>query len=661
MATAAELVVKIGSDIRGLEKGISKASRKVQDVGKTMQRVGSRMTAAITLPMAALGGKALKTAADFEKLQIQMNTLAGSAEEGAAAFERLQEFSAGTPFQMQDLVRANNILVGMGQSMDNAFESMQMLGDVSAATGANIQELAVTFGQASAEGKLMTRDIREFINRGVPMTKLLADSMGVAKSEIFDLAEQGKISFEVLQQALRDATTEGGIYEGATEDLADTLSGRFSTLRDNIDRSMAQIGDAIADAFDLKSVMETLTSVIQEITERFEGLSADSRREIIKIAGLLSVGGPLLVALGVAAQAVAAFASFVNKRFLLITASVVAVTGTIEQQTQLWTKFFTGSEKEVDNFTTSSRKMLGRMIKPLVDVTEKALGLGKGVDGLISIFNGLGKETDKANEVLERTNSLLGFISGRDYSSILSFDVQADSEIEQPDQDISNPFEGMANPIEEASVASRQLDSDIGEVNNTISGVPKNLSYMASNLGITGEALKGTGDAWDRFKSSFTEAGKQAKLTSDAVTMAFQSMADESIDSLSDLAKVTINTARKIISAEIAKGVAAAVRGALTNVPFPLNIAAAAGAGAAASGLFNSIVPQLAQGGLAFGPTMAVVGDNVGARSNPEVIAPLDKLQGMMSGGTQKVIVEGQLKGKDIYLSNQRGGNNFNR
>jgi hypothetical protein len=58
---------------------------------------------------------------------------------------------------------------------------------------------------------------------------------------------------------------------------------------------------------------------------------------------------------------------------------------------------------------------------------------------------------------------------------------------------------------------------------------------------------------------------------------------------------------------------------------------------------------------------MAVVGDNVGARSNPEVIAPLDKLQGMMGGGTQKVIVEGQLRGKDIYLSNQRGGSNFNR
>lgn len=45
-------------------------------------------------------------------------------------------------------------------------------------------------------------------------------------------------------------------------------------------------------------------------------------------------------------------------------------------------------------------------------------------------------------------------------------------------------------------------------------------------------------------------------------------------------------------------------------------------------------LPRLAQGGLAFGPTLAVVGDNKGARSNPEVIAPLDRLETMMGGGS---------------------------
>lgn len=44
-------------------------------------------------------------------------------------------------------------------------------------------------------------------------------------------------------------------------------------------------------------------------------------------------------------------------------------------------------------------------------------------------------------------------------------------------------------------------------------------------------------------------------------------------------------------------------------------------------------IPKLAKGGLAFGPTLAVVGDNKGAAADPEVIAPLSKLQDMMGGG----------------------------
>ena len=41
-------------------------------------------------------------------------------------------------------------------------------------------------------------------------------------------------------------------------------------------------------------------------------------------------------------------------------------------------------------------------------------------------------------------------------------------------------------------------------------------------------------------------------------------------------------------------------------------------------------LPRLARGGLAHGPTLAMVGDNPGARIDPEVIAPLSKLERML-------------------------------
>lgn len=54
------------------------------------------------------------------------------------------------------------------------------------------------------------------------------------------------------------------------------------------------------------------------------------------------------------------------------------------------------------------------------------------------------------------------------------------------------------------------------------------------------------------------------------------------------------------------------------------------------------LIPHLAKGGLVKAPTLAVVGDNAGANSgNPEVIAPLSKLQGMIntSNGEDTVIL----------------------
>ena len=69
----------------------------------------------------------------------------------------------------------------------------------------------------------------------------------------------------------------------------------------------------------------------------------------------------------------------------------------------------------------------------------------------------------------------------------------------------------------------------------------------------------------------------------------------------------------------------------------------------------------LQSGGLVTGPTMALVGEGAGTTaSNPEVVAPLDKLKGMINGGNgiQQVEVYGRISGNDIFISNQRGGSN---
>ncbi len=74
-----------------------------------------------------------------------------------------------------------------------------------------------------------------------------------------------------------------------------------------------------------------------------------------------------------------------------------------------------------------------------------------------------------------------------------------------------------------------------------------------------------------------------------------------------------------------------------------------------------------ATGGVVYGPTNALVGEYAGARGNPEVIAPLDKLQailkrdGIGQGGTQVFIPNVTLKGQDIVIAFERTKRSNNR
>lgn len=85
-----------------------------------------------------------------------------------------------------------------------------------------------------------------------------------------------------------------------------------------------------------------------------------------------------------------------------------------------------------------------------------------------------------------------------------------------------------------------------------------------------------------------------------------------------------------------------------------------AGAGIAAGfiammeGLVASVaVTPFANGGLVYGPTLALMGEYGGASSNPEVIAPLDKLKSLIgdTGGGFSGRLEARLRGRDIVIA----------
>ncbi len=143
--------------------------------------------------------------------------------------------------------------------------------------------------------------------------------------------------------------------------------------------------------------------------------------------------------------------------------------------------------------------------------------------------------------------------------------------------------------------------------------------------GVLGEGIAnmvtGSGGLEDVFKGILTLVGDflqnlgKALIAAAAATLAFEELAINPI-------------------AAAALGLAAIIAGSVVK-----NLIA--------EGPDGQKVPALAKGGLAYAPSMAIVGDNPNAQIDPEVIAPLSKLQGMMS-----VSVSGRtkLRGKDIYV-----------
>uniref|UniRef100_A0AB33JNP9 Phage tail tape measure protein domain-containing protein n=1 Tax=Prevotella sp. GTC17262 TaxID=3236797 RepID=A0AB33JNP9_9BACT len=89
------------------------------------------------------------------------------------------------------------------------------------------------------------------------------------------------------------------------------------------------------------------------------------------------------------------------------------------------------------------------------------------------------------------------------------------------------------------------------------------------------------------------------------------------------------------------------------SIPF-VGAGIAAGFIAMMEGLVASVaVTPFANGGLVYGPTLALMGEYGGASSNPEVIAPLDKLKSLIgdTGGGFSGRLEARLKGRDIVIA----------
>lgn len=238
------------------ESGLRKAKNQAEDFGAAVNKIDfkgigasagatfngiadsianvAKHIAILTVGSGGLGAVFLKSAADLQQTSKSFEVLTGNVEIANKLFSQLAVYANNTPFEFPDIAKAGQILLGFGIESGKVFGDIQMLGDIAAATGADFTSLALVFGQVNATGRLMGQDALQLINNKIPVTSILAKKLGVSVQEVKKRMEEGTISADLFNQALKEQTQAGGFAFKGTEILAQSLNGRLSTLKDTV-------------------------------------------------------------------------------------------------------------------------------------------------------------------------------------------------------------------------------------------------------------------------------------------------------------------------------------------------------------------------------------------------------------------------------------------
>jgi len=192
--------------------------------------------------------------------------------------------------------------------------------------------------------------------------------------------------------------------------------------------------------------------------------------------------------------------------------------------------------------------------------------------------------------------------------------------------------------VKKLSDSSTQIDLNvmamemlINKHNQYTEAVASSASSISGAFSSIGDAIGGAAGSWLEF------AGNMLSQIPQIITQ-ITALANAQIAS-----SMAVTTAKQGEAAGSAAASAAAL-------PFPANIAAMIAAVASVMGLFASFkaMPKMASGGMASGLSSVVVGDYPNAQANPEVIAPLNKLQNMLVPRMQPAAIRvyGTLEGR---------------
>jgi tape measure domain-containing protein len=700
-----KLNLKLGIDVSDLDKELGKVERSMSRFGGKMQNIGTTLTQSLTLPIIGLGAASLKSFADIEKLQNGLIAIMGSSTDAAVEMERLRKVAENPGLALPEVVKASASLQSVGMNADAARETITQFGNAVARAGGGAEQfdgVVLALSQISAVGKVTQEDLNQIKERLPEFARVMKEEFGVVTAE--GIRELGISSEEFIKRSVGAL----GNLERANGGLANT----FDNLKDNVGASLAELGKAINETLNLEAVVATLSEGLQRLVDGFKSLNPETQGFIVKAGLLVAALGPAIFIVGklistfgaligttrlimttvknLSTVISGAFAKILANPAILGVTLAIAAVGAIalyvydnwkafsDRFTNIWINIKNSANKGVADFMMAIDKLQKAMGYQLFDVSgmtkyqaeQKVVAaefktIGETVDSLKGKFKSLfmaapGKNTGGGGT--EGTGELV-FGDGGAPTGGETGGVAATS----PVAAIAAESTGITNMLPTLDLLTTKLDTSTAS-NERLKESTLALNDATSKFIPPIPAIVAFKTEIESLGLKMNELGLASVNINSAISSGIGVLANEfekGIGSFNDFANAVVKGGLSIIKSLIQQGVAAAVSNTLkgpAGTLGPVGVAVAGAAGALASGLFTSLIskiglPALAQGGLAYAPTMALVGDNRNARVDPEVIAPLSKLKGMLDGGGSPYILTTRVAGSDLLVIMEKAKN----
>ena len=266
----------LANNTNKLKNRLDKSSRSFRNNGRAAKsaaggvRTFTRSIAPLLKALAAIAATRFifVQTAELETQRKSLEVLTGSLSKTNEIIKEIQAFGAVTPFTSSELIEQTKRLKAFGFETDELVDTTKRLANVAGATGADLQGIALAFGQIRAKGKLQREEELQLLERGVDITTELKKITGLQGEEFESAMRKGKIGADLVNQALINLTSEGGAFFGGATKQATTLNGKLSTLIDSVQTLARTVGEILGPT--IKFVLDTTTKAVQAIDNVFK-------------------------------------------------------------------------------------------------------------------------------------------------------------------------------------------------------------------------------------------------------------------------------------------------------------------------------------------------------------------------------------------------------